>query len=58
MPVKKKKFIDKFFKGMVFTIPKNKSQEKSWDLFIILLAYLLLGLQANPSSEQPYQARR
>jgi hypothetical protein len=43
---------------MVFTIPKNKSQDFSWDLFIILLAYLSLGLQANPSSEQPYQARR
>jgi hypothetical protein len=43
---------------MVITIPKNKSQDFSWDLFIILLAYLSSRLQANPSSEQPYQARR
>jgi hypothetical protein len=44
---------------MVFTIPKNKSQENSQDLFLfILLACSASGLQANPSSGQPYQAIR
>jgi hypothetical protein len=43
---------------MVFTIPKNKSQENSWDLFIIQSACSVLRLKANQASTQPYQARR
>ena len=49
--------LTKKFRCVIHT-PKNKSQEFSWDLFIIQLVCSASMLKANQASTQPYQARR
>jgi hypothetical protein len=44
---------------MIKIIPKNKSQEFSWDLFLFIqLVCLSSGLQANQQTMTTYQALR
>ena len=58
MPVKKKKFIDKFLK--VWCLPYLKiNPKKILGIYLFIqMACSVSRLKANQASKQPYQARR